>query len=330
MLHPLEPADAPALAALFAAAGPTSAIHADPTAAWTAQPSGDEEHLLGAFQAGELVGVARLVAIRRLRMRHNGLLHLLLAPGAPAEALLGALISFADDWTNLDRLQIGLPAGHPAVPALQDLGFVSEVVRRGREPNGADNIIYGRLRPGQVFRPPGPPPPWPPPRPSPGGAVVLRPPRREDMAAIRAQSTEPTSIWGTMQTPTSSVAFYERRFDQTGPGNTILAVEVDGQVVGMGGLHPTDTPGVCSLGMGLATAVQGQGLGRHLLQALIAAGSGLRRIELAVFEDNPRARRLYASVGFVVEGQRRMDVLRAGGYASSLDMALRWDRAHVD
>jgi putative acetyltransferase len=322
-LRPVEPDDAPAIAALFAACGAHNAIHVDPTSAWTTQPSGDEEHLLGEWRGEALVGVARLVALHRLRMRHTGQLHLLVAPGESAAALLGALVAFADHWTHLDRLQLALPVGHAATTALLDLGFVPEVIRVGREPDGSDNLLYGRLRPGQPLRPAGPPPPWPSPRPFQGGTVVLRPPRRADLPAIRALSTEPTHVWATLQTPTASVAFYAHRHEQTPPDHHLLVVEVDGEVVGMGGLHPTDTPGVGVVGMGLANAAQGQGLGRRLLQELLAVGVGLRRIELTVYDDNHRARRLYESVGFVAEGTRRRDVVRAGGYANSIDMALR-------
>jgi RimJ/RimL family protein N-acetyltransferase len=48
----------------------------------------------------------------------------------------------------------------------------------------------------------------------------------------------------------------------------------------------------------------------------------MRRVELQVWEDNTRARALYASRGFVPEGVLRADGWRAGGHASSLEMAL--------
>ncbi len=58
------------------------------------------------------------------------------------------------------------------------------------------------------------------------------------------------------------------------------------------------------LGMGLEREVRGQGWGRQLLEAAItwARDAGLAWIDLGVFAHNPRARRLYESVGFETVG----------------------------
>lgn len=63
----------------------------------------------------------------------------------------------------------------------------------------------------------------------------------------------------------------------------------------------------------------GRGYGTEATRLILAHGFetvGLHRIELQVFDFNPRARRLYDNVGFVHEGTRRD--------------ALRWDGAWVD
>lgn len=71
---------------------------------------------------------------------------------------------------------------------------------------------------------------------------------------------------------------------------------------------------------------QRQGIGRALLRAVIAwaAAAGVRRLELYVLADNDRARRLYAGMGFEVEGRRR-GFVRAddGTFRDDLVMA-RW------
>ncbi|MEO0914823.1 MAG: GNAT family protein, partial [Pseudomonadota bacterium] len=59
----------------------------------------------------------------------------------------------------------------------------------------------------------------------------------------------------------------------------------------------------------------GQGLGREALPLFLAhawATLPLNRIELEVFAHNPRAHRLYRSVGFVEEGRRREALLQNG------------------
>ena len=65
------------------------------------------------------------------------------------------------------------------------------------------------------------------------------------------------------------------------------------------------------LGIGLLPDYRGQGLGKALLEAAIAAAEqrDFRRIELTVFADNLRAMALYEKTGFVREG-----VMRAARY----------------
>ena len=48
----------------------------------------------------------------------------------------------------------------------------------------------------------------------------------------------------------------------------------------------------------------------------------LHRIELDVYADNPRAQHVYEKIGFVVEGRRRHDDFRAGGYRDTIMMGL--------
>ena len=73
----------------------------------------------------------------------------------------------------------------------------------------------------------------------------------------------------------------------------------------------------------VATAAQGQGVGTRLMAALLedADRRGLSRVELSVYADNERARRLYERAGFVVEGRSRRGSFRDGGYADDLLMA---------
>jgi len=58
------------------------------------------------------------------------------------------------------------------------------------------------------------------------------------------------------------------------------------------------------LGMGVLPAHRGKGIGRALMAAALntARDRGITRVELTVRTDNTRARKLYESFGFTVEG----------------------------
>ena len=78
------------------------------------------------------------------------------------------------------------------------------------------------------------------------------------------------------------------------------------------------------VGMGLLPEFRGQGLGRKLLEATIAAAFalGLTRIELEVRQHNERAMALYKRLGFQLEGVHRNAVLHEGRYEDQYSMAL--------
>lgn len=79
-----------------------------------------------------------------------------------------------------------------------------------------------------------------------------------------------------------------------------------------------------TLGMGIVPGYRGQGLGTRLIKATLdaARAAGLRRIELDVHADNPRAIALYEKVGFVREGIARDAVRIDGRYIDSIGMAM--------
>ena len=78
------------------------------------------------------------------------------------------------------------------------------------------------------------------------------------------------------------------------------------------------------LGMGLLPAVRGQGVGRRLAEAAIAAAKerGAERIELEVFASNKAAIALYERLGFVREGVKRRARKLDGEYDDIVQMAL--------
>ena len=86
--------------------------------------------------------------------------------------------------------------------------------------------------------------------------------------------------------------------------------EDGGQIIGWAVITPYSRQTmthVGGLGMGVVPERRGQGLGRKLLEAVLADAwkVGLKRIELEVFTDNHSAIALYQSVGFETEGIKK-------------------------
>ncbi|HSF15546.1 MAG TPA: GNAT family N-acetyltransferase [Vicinamibacteria bacterium] len=92
----------------------------------------------------------------------------------------------------------------------------------------------------------------------------------------------------------------------------VQIVALDGRkIVGWCDVLPLPFEGmrhVGRLGMGVLATHRRQGLGRRLLEETLprARERGIWRIELDVFASNERAKRLYESKGFVVEGRKRL------------------------
>lgn len=88
-------------------------------------------------------------------------------------------------------------------------------------------------------------------------------------------------------------------------GCYLLAVEADGAALGYAGLRAVGVEGDVQT-IAVDAAARGRGIGRALLAALLveAERRGVRELFLEVRADNPVARTLYASVGFVEIGLR--------------------------
>ena len=79
------------------------------------------------------------------------------------------------------------------------------------------------------------------------------------------------------------------------------------------------------LGIWLGKPYWDEGLGTDAVRTLCRFGfdhMNLQRIELDVFETNPRAKRAYEKVGFVVEGTRRRSEFVGGRHVDSHVMGL--------
>ncbi len=341
-LRPLVPDDAPALAALSTRPAVQRLGDHDPADAERVFRErigdGDPSRFLAvaATEDGTLRAAAVVPLLIRPRTRHGGRVWLLSDPDASpdaAGALLDAVLDASDRWLALVRLEVFSLADDPRIETLlRPRGFEPEVHAKGtleRDGVRVDEVLLGRIRPGWSPPPPVPPsPPVPPPRRSPPGDVRIRRMTIADGATMAENVSEPSVMWGTLQTPFQAAAFWTDRLARNDPArNHLFGIEVGGRLVGNGGLHLP--PGLrrahmAGLGMMIRRETQGMGLGARLLETLLETADaelGLERVELGVYPDNMRALRLYERHGFVREGVRRLAAFRDGDYADEVAMA---------
>lgn len=163
--------------------------------------------------------------------------------------------------------------------------------------------------------------------------LTLRRVKAADAAAIAEQFADPDVFGGTLQLPFASEEIWAQRIagmnpPPAGSNELVLCAVVDDKPVGLAGLHPVG-PSVrrrhaMGLGITVAKASQGQGIGQALMAALIDYADNwaqVLRIELTVYHDNARAIRLYEQHGFEVEGRLKAYGLRNGVFEDVLSMA---------
>jgi ribosomal protein S18 acetylase RimI-like enzyme len=112
-----------------------------------------------------------------------------------------------------------------------------------------------------------------------------------------------------------------------GLGVQVVAVDEADKVVGWCDIVRGERETVAhtgSLGMGLLKEYRGQGLGRKLMDAAIAAAKsqGVERVELEVYASNAAAVTLYRKLGFREEGRKLKARKVDGAYDDSIVMAL--------
>jgi putative acetyltransferase len=163
--------------------------------------------------------------------------------------------------------------------------------------------------------------------------LTLRRVKPADAAAIAEQFGDPDVFGGTLQLPFASEEMWTQRIagmNPPAPGSNelVLAAVIDDKPVGLAGLHPVG-PSVrrrhaMGLGITVAKASQGQGVGQALMAALLDYADNwaqILRIELTVYHDNVRAIRLYERHGFEHEGRLKAYGLRNGVFEDVLSMA---------
>jgi putative acetyltransferase len=156
--------------------------------------------------------------------------------------------------------------------------------------------------------------------------IVVRAAEPPDVAAITEVMNQPRAYWGTLQWPYHSVALREAKFT-VDRNNVQLVGLIDGKVVGNIGLHREIAhrrAHCASIGMAVHDAYAGRGVGSALMQAVVDLAErwwNIKRLELSVYADNPRAIALYERFGFQREGLHRAYAWRDGEYVDSLAMA---------
>lgn len=118
--------------------------------------------------------------------------------------------------------------------------------------------------------------------------------------------------------------------DAERPHDFFLGAFCEGVHVGVVGLNGRyrlkERHNATVVGMAVATASQGQGLGRLLMQVLIASARtmpGLVQLDLTVTEGNAPAERLYESLGFQTVGVFPRAICVGGAYHAKVHRVLR-------
>jgi len=157
--------------------------------------------------------------------------------------------------------------------------------------------------------------------------VSVRPVSEGDINDVVAIYAFESVVANTGQIPHRDAKFWRDFYRSRDPNGVELVGIVDGKAVGHLGMILNQTPRRKHVGMfGICVHpdFQGLGVGKALMTEMLNMSDNwlnLLRVELAVASDNVRAMALYAKHGFVVEGEARCDIFRAGEYAHTTHMA---------
>ena len=156
--------------------------------------------------------------------------------------------------------------------------------------------------------------------------ILIRAREPADMADITELLNQPRAIWGTLQTPFTSLEARQKRAAASASSDLHLVAVIDGKAIGSASLSRFESrrAHAGAIGMAVHDAYAGRGAGSALLAALVGQADNwlnLKRLELNVWSDNTRAIALYERFGFEREGMFRNYAWRDGAYADSVAMA---------
>lgn len=152
---------------------------------------------------------------------------------------------------------------------------------------------------------------------TPSPEVIVRPVREEDAEAVWRISRQEGVMETTLALPSDRLEQRAAMFRELGRDQHWFVAIADDEVAGIAGLdvgqgrrrHNGD------IFIFVAREWQGRGIGTQLLRTLLDLADNwllLRRVELTVFAENERAKRLYERLGFEVEGLRKMSLIAEG------------------
>ena len=157
--------------------------------------------------------------------------------------------------------------------------------------------------------------------------ITIRKGEPADAEAIWRCYTAPQVVRDTLQLPYRSLESVRELLSKSTESDHILVAVVDGEVVGVIGLHTLSRPRVnhrAEIGMMVRDDWQGKGVGTAIMRAAIDLADkwlNLTRLELTVFTDNERAIALYRKFGFEIEGTLRKYAFRDGEFVDVYAMA---------
>jgi L-phenylalanine/L-methionine N-acetyltransferase len=248
-------------------------------------------------------------------------------------ALTNVALNAADQWLQIRRVDVTVATQSAALKDFYaSLGFVDEGVKRKNIVQAGcyvDSTVMSRTNidmmpaprsPAFVIKKRA--------RASAPLKITIRPATENDAEAFAKVFSDRSASNGTLQHPYTSAEVWRARLaGNMGTRQVTFAAVVNGRVVGNAGLHPVnDNPRqqhVASLGIAVADAYQGRGVGRALMNACLDFAdrwANYARVELTVHADNVRAVKLYESLGFAYEGRLKDYSYREGGYIDALFM----------
>jgi len=163
--------------------------------------------------------------------------------------------------------------------------------------------------------------------PTPDPKIVIQRFAEPHLEGMQALYNEPAVCRQVLQMPFQSLEVWRKRLADTNERLLRLVAVQAGEVIGSCTLEQyarSRQSHIGGIGMGVAVAWQGKGVGTQLLGAALEVADNwmnLRRVELTVYADNEPAQALYRKFGFETEGRLRDYAVRDGVFVDALSMA---------
>jgi putative acetyltransferase len=315
----------------------TPSIELGDTLDWIKQHDKNNYRLVAEVD-GRAVGSITMGAVQNPRRKHTGELGLMVHADywnrRVGTALMAGLMNIADNWLNLQRIELSVFAENTAAIHLyENFGFEKECVMRDNvfgDGRFQDELLMARLRGFEGLEISEQP-------------AAEKPPRKAqkaDIDKLKIRALHPDDVddlyhlWShpqvgrtTMQLPSQEWWWSQERIEKRPPGYHRLVADLDGRAVGMIGMGVSQNPRMAHtahLGMMVSPGYWGLGIGSRLMAAILDLADNwlnLRRVKLEVNVDNPPALHLYEKFGFEIEGRKRFHVYGDGRWTDSYLMA---------